>query len=135
MSQFLSRTTNLRTDEYGVQTVGNRLRFLSDIQAIKSRVSPNFTVAAKLNSVEFQEGGVTAEEARAVVENLEKMGLDYVQLSGGTYENMGLEWERDSTKLREGFFLSLPGPFLRPSEPIVRSSCTLPEACDRWTPW
>lgn len=106
ISQFLSRTTNLRTDEYGPQTMENRLRFLSDIvRAIKLRVSPKFIVAAKLNSVEFQEGGVTADEARAMVEGLEKIGLDYVQLSGGTYENLGLEWERDSTKIREGFFL------------------------------
>lgn len=106
ISQFLSRSTNLRTDEYGVQTVENRLRFLSDIvRAVKARVSSKFIVAAKLNSVEFQEGGVTAEEAQAVVESLEGMGLDYVQLSGGTYENLGMEWERDSTKIREGFFL------------------------------
>lgn len=106
ISQFLSRTTNLRTDEYGVQSVENRMRFLSDIvRAIKSRVSPKFIVGAKLNSVEFQDGGVTADEARAVVEGLESMGLDYVQLSGGTYEELGLKWERDSSKIREGFFL------------------------------
>lgn len=106
ISQFLSRSTNLRTDEYGVQSVENRMRFLADIvRAIKSRVSPNFIVAAKLNSVEFQDGGVTANEAREVVKGLETMGLDYVQLSGGTYENLGMQWERDSTKIREGFFL------------------------------
>jgi 2,4-dienoyl-CoA reductase-like NADH-dependent reductase (Old Yellow Enzyme family) len=106
ISQFLSRTTNLRTDEYGVQTPENRLRFLTDIvTAIKARVSPSFIVAAKLNSVEFQEGGVTPDEAQAVVATLDRKGLDYVQLSGGTYENMGMEWEKDSTRAREAFFL------------------------------
>jgi 2,4-dienoyl-CoA reductase-like NADH-dependent reductase (Old Yellow Enzyme family) len=106
ISQFLSRTTNLRTDEYGVQSVENRLRFLSDIvRAVKSRVSSNFIVAAKLNSVEFQDGGVTADEAREVVESLERMGLDFVELSGGTYEELGLKWERNSSKIREGFFI------------------------------
>lgn len=107
ISQFLSRTTNLRTDEYGVQTMENRLRFLSEIvHAIRSRVSSKFVIAAKLNSVEFQDGGITPDEARAMIEALEKkMNLDYVQLSGGTYEDLGLEWKRDSTKIREGFFL------------------------------
>ncbi|KAM0226625.1 hypothetical protein ACHAP5_012389, partial [Fusarium lateritium] len=31
ISQFLSRTTNKRTDEYGTQTIENRLRLISDI--------------------------------------------------------------------------------------------------------
>ncbi|CAG9950944.1 unnamed protein product [Clonostachys rosea f. rosea IK726] len=99
IAQFLSRTTNKRTDEYGVQTTENRMRFLSDIvRGVKARVSPN-------SSVEFQEGGVTPDEAREVCETLEKLGLDFVELSGGTYEELGLKFERESTKIREGFFL------------------------------
>ncbi|CAG9950945.1 unnamed protein product [Clonostachys rosea f. rosea IK726] len=80
--------------------------FLSDIvRGVKARVSPKFIVSAKLNSVEFQEGGVTPDEAREVCETLEKLGLDFVELSGGTYEELGLKFERESTKIREGFFL------------------------------
>ncbi|KAF5004309.1 hypothetical protein FDECE_9194 [Fusarium decemcellulare] len=106
ISQFLSRTTNKRTDEYGPQTIENRLRIVSDIvKAIKARVSPSFIVSAKLNSVEFQDGGVTADEARELCERLEQLGVDFVELSGGTYERMALTWEKDSTRQREGFFL------------------------------
>ena len=106
ISQFLSRTTNKRTDEYGAQNMENRLRLISEIvQGIKSRVSPGFILAAKLNSVEFQDGGVTPEEAKELVETLEKLGLDFVELSGGTYENLGMTYEKDSTRQREGFFL------------------------------
>ncbi|RFU81181.1 nadh oxidase [Trichoderma arundinaceum] len=105
ISQFLSRTTNKRTDEYGVQTVENRLRFVTEIvEAIRGRVSPGFIIGAKLNSVEFQKGGVTTEEAREVCEILEKEGVDYVELSGGTYEDAGLSWTKESTKKREAFF-------------------------------
>lgn len=106
ISQFLSRTTNLRTDEYGVQNTENRLRFISDIvHAIKARVSSSFIISAKLNSVEFQDGGVTPQEAQEVCRLLEKLGLDYVELSGGTYENLGLKWEKESTRKREAYFL------------------------------
>ncbi|KAF7561059.1 hypothetical protein G7046_g3060 [Stylonectria norvegica] len=106
ISQFLSRTTNKRTDEYGPQSIENRLRFISDIaKAIRARVPADFIVASKLNSVEFQDGGVTAEEAKEVVERLENLGFDFVELSGGTYEDFGMEYKKESTKKREGFFL------------------------------
>lgn len=88
-----------------MHTVENRLRFISDIvKAIKARVQPGFIVAAKLNSVEFQEGGVKAEEAEQVCRQLETLGLDFVELSGGTYENLGTTWEKESTRQREAFF-------------------------------
>ncbi|RSL98200.1 hypothetical protein CDV31_012685 [Fusarium ambrosium] len=90
LSQFLSRSTNKRTDEYGVQTLENRLRLISGIvQAVKARVPSTFMVAAKLNSVEFQEGGVTPEDAKELCEKLEELGLDFVELSGGAFENFG----------------------------------------------
>lgn len=106
ISQFLSRTTNKRTDEYGAQNMENRLRLISEIvKSIKARVSSKFIVAAKLNSVEFQDGGVTPQEAKELVETLEKLGLDFVELSGGTYEALGMTYEKESTRQREGFFL------------------------------
>ncbi|KAH6876331.1 hypothetical protein B0T10DRAFT_414533 [Thelonectria olida] len=106
LSQFLSRTTNKRTDEYGPQTIESRMRLISEIAgAIKSRVPSDFIVAAKLNSVEFQDGGVTPDDAKELCETLEKLGFDFVELSGGTYENLGLEHKKESTAKREGFFL------------------------------
>ncbi|KAJ3544918.1 hypothetical protein NM208_g2772 [Fusarium decemcellulare] len=106
LSQFLSRTTNKRIDEYGPQTVESRMRIISDIaQAIKPRVSTRFILGAKLNSVEFQDGGITPDEVREVCETLERLGFDYVELSGGTNEKMGMTWEKESTRKREGFFL------------------------------
>ncbi|KAM5343887.1 hypothetical protein ACJ41O_012424 [Fusarium nematophilum] len=106
LSQFLSRATNTRTDEYGPQTMESRLRFISEVaRAIKARVSPNFIVAAKLNSVEFQDGGVTPREAQELCQALEKIGFDFVELSGGTAEELGMKWTKDSTRRREAFFL------------------------------
>ncbi|KAK7408703.1 hypothetical protein QQX98_009119 [Neonectria punicea] len=106
ISQFLSRTTNKRTDEYGPQTMENRLRLVTEIaRAIKARVPASFIVSAKLNSVEFQDGGVTPADARELCETLDKHGFDFVELSGGTYENLGMTYDKESTKRREGFFI------------------------------
>ncbi|KAJ5611404.1 hypothetical protein N7510_008123 [Penicillium lagena] len=106
IAQFLSRTTNQRTDEYGPQTVENRLRFVSDIvKAIRRRVSPDFVLGVKLNSVEFQDSGVTPKEAQEVCEELERLNIDFVELSGGTYEKLGMVWERESSRKREAYFI------------------------------
>ncbi|KAK6075645.1 nadh oxidase [Seiridium cupressi] len=106
LSQFLSPLTNHRTDEYGAQTTESRLKFISEVaKAIKARVSPKFIVSAKLNSFEFQDGGVTDQEAKELCEALESIGFDFVELSGGTSENGGMEWTKESTRRREAFFL------------------------------
>ncbi|KAI9150365.1 NADH-dependent flavin oxidoreductase nadA [Paramyrothecium foliicola] len=105
ISQFLSRATNLRTDEYGVQTTENRLRLVSDMAAaIRARVSPSFILAAKLNSVEFQDGGVTVDEAREACGHLETLGFDFVELSGGSTESLGVDLTKESTRRREAYF-------------------------------
>jgi len=59
LAQFLSKTTNLRTDEYGGD-LENRSRIVFEIiEEIRRRVpDPKFIICAKVNSVEFQEGGL-----------------------------------------------------------------------------
>ncbi len=106
IAQFLAESTNTRTDEYG-GSLHNRARLLYEIiEAIKARVNdPKFSIAIKLNSVEFQRGGLQTEEAAEICNKLNELGLDWVELSGGTYEKVGFEHKRESTKAREGFFL------------------------------
>lgn len=107
MAQFLSLTTNKRTDQYG-GSVENRARIIVEIvQAIRARI-PNeagFSLGIKVNSVEFQDGGFSPEECRDLCVQLEKNGFDYVELSGGTYQALAFLHKRDSSKKREGFFL------------------------------
>ncbi|KAH7462843.1 NADH-dependent flavin oxidoreductase [Fusarium oxysporum f. sp. matthiolae] len=108
LSQFLSRRTNNRTDEYG-GSVANRARIIVEIvSSIRSKMptSSGFILGVKLNSVEFDEKGFTPEECGELCELLEKeCQFDFVELSGGTYEDMAFEHKRDSTKKREAFFL------------------------------
>ncbi|KAK4998882.1 hypothetical protein LTR66_001980 [Elasticomyces elasticus] len=105
LAQFLAPSTNRRTDQYG-GSLENRARLILEIaQGIRKRVSSNFIVSIKLNSVEFQEKGFNAEEARKLCAMLEENRFDFVELSGGTYEQLAFSHQRESTKKREAFFM------------------------------
>ena len=105
LAQFLAPTTNKRTDKYG-GSIENRMRLIVEIaEACQKRVSKSFIIGIKINSVEFQEGGFSPEDATSLCQALEKARFDYVELSGGTYESLAFVHKRESTKKREAFFL------------------------------
>jgi 2,4-dienoyl-CoA reductase-like NADH-dependent reductase (Old Yellow Enzyme family) len=102
LSQFLSPTTNLRSDKYGGD-LKNRMRLILEVRdEIAKRVRKDFVVGIKINSVEFQEKGFQPEEAKELCTALEEHSFDFVELSGGTYENSPMsEHKRPSTVERE----------------------------------
>ena len=107
LSQFLSPLTNRRRDRWG-GSLENRARLLLDIvRAIRAVVAPGFAVAVKLNSADFQRGGFSPEDAQAVVRMLGPLGVDLVELSGGSYEAPAMMGSaRDARTLaREAYFL------------------------------
>ncbi|KAJ5775661.1 uncharacterized protein N7511_000672 [Penicillium nucicola] len=106
LSQFLSPTTNLRTDKYGGD-LKNRMRLILEVRdEIAKRVRKDFIVGIKINSVEFQAKGFQPDEAKELCQALEEHAFDFVELSGGTYENWPLaNQKRESTIEREAFFL------------------------------
>jgi 2,4-dienoyl-CoA reductase-like NADH-dependent reductase (Old Yellow Enzyme family) len=107
LSQFLSPLTNQRTDEWG-GSLENRARLLLDIvKAVRAVVSKDFAVAVKLNSADFQRGGFTADDAKRVVVLLNDLGVDLVELSGGSYEAPAMQGQaRDGRTLaREAYFV------------------------------
>lgn len=107
LSQFLSPLSNRREDQWG-GSLENRARVLLDIvRDVRAAVGPDFAVAVKLNSADFQRGGFSPEDARAVVAMLAPLGVDLVELSGGSYEApamMGTARD-DRTLAREAYFL------------------------------
>ncbi|WP_448632420.1 MULTISPECIES: NADH:flavin oxidoreductase/NADH oxidase family protein [Pseudomonas fluorescens group] len=118
LSQFLSPLTNQRTDEWG-GSLENRARLLLDIvKAVRAVVSAEFAVAVKLNSADFQRGGFTADDARKVVEWLNDLGVDLVELSGGSYEAPAMQGDaRDGRTLaREAYFVE----FARDIQTVAR---------------
>ncbi|KAL9600205.1 MAG: hypothetical protein Q9219_003348 [cf. Caloplaca sp. 3 TL-2023] len=105
LSQFLSPTTNLRTDQYG-GSLENRARLMMEIaQDIRARLPSSFILGIKINSVEFQTKGFDPQECRDLCAALEAHRFDFVELSGGTYESLAFQHKRESTKKREAFFL------------------------------
>ncbi|ORY69097.1 NADH oxidase [Pseudomassariella vexata] len=105
LAQFLSPTTNQRTDNYG-GSLENRARLILEVAAeVKKRVTDKFVLGIKVNSVEFQDKGFTPEDAVELCQLLEGAGFDYVETSGGTYESQGFEHKKDSTRARESFFI------------------------------
>lgn len=107
LSQFLSPITNRRQDQWG-GNIENRARLLiSIISAVRAAVSPQFTVAVKLNSADFQRGGFSLDEAKQVVQLLNTQKVDMVELSGGSYEAPAMQGQaRDGRTLaREAYFL------------------------------
>jgi len=115
ISEFLSPRVNLRDDEWG-GSIENRARLLIEtVRAVRAKVGPDFAVAVKLNSADFQKGGFSFEDCLAVVDLLNKEGLDLLEVSGGTYEQprlLGLEGMepvfeekvQESTRAREAYF-------------------------------
>ncbi|MGW4367270.1 NADH:flavin oxidoreductase/NADH oxidase family protein [Nocardia takedensis] len=109
LSQFLSPLTNRRTDQWG-GSLANRARMLLDIvRAVRAEVSPGFAVAVKLNSADFQRGGFDATDAATVIDWLAPLGVDAVELSGGSYEAPAMTGQAgdERSRSREAYFLSL----------------------------
>jgi 2,4-dienoyl-CoA reductase-like NADH-dependent reductase (Old Yellow Enzyme family) len=112
LSQFLSPITNQRKDQYG-GTLENRSRLLLQIvKEVRKKVGPSFPISVKLNSSDFQKGGLTEEESIEVVKSLDKAGIDLLEISGGTYEKLAFfllndekDQMRESTKIREAYFM------------------------------
>ncbi|QMV61957.1 NADH:flavin oxidoreductase/NADH oxidase family protein [Pseudomonas berkeleyensis] len=107
LSQFLSPLSNQRSDQWG-GSLENRARLLLEIvKAVRVVVAPGFAVAVKLNSADFQRGGFSAEDAQQVVRLLDRLGVDLVELSGGSYEAPAMQGQaRDGRTLaREAYFL------------------------------
>jgi 2,4-dienoyl-CoA reductase-like NADH-dependent reductase (Old Yellow Enzyme family) len=108
VSQFLSPLTNKRTDQWG-GSIENRARLLIEIiKSIKANVDKHFIVAVKLNSADFQRGGFDVDDAKLVVNMLSTFNLDFVELSGGSYEAPAMQGKSsdDRTLAREAYFLT-----------------------------
>jgi 2,4-dienoyl-CoA reductase-like NADH-dependent reductase (Old Yellow Enzyme family) len=109
LSQFLSPLVNKRGDRWG-GPLENRARFLLDvIRSIRTVVSSSFAVAVKLNSADFQRGGFDADDAARVIAMLAPLGVDLVELSGGSYESPAMSGRPADarTVAPEAYFLEL----------------------------
>ena len=117
LSQFLSPLANRRNDAWG-GSLENRARFLTEaIKAVRAAVGDDFGVGVKLNSADFQKGGFAFEDCIGVAAMLADLGVDLLELSGGSYEQpammdmAGMDPpevpKQASTAAREAYFVDL----------------------------
>lgn len=116
LSQFLSPRSNQRTDQWG-GSLENRARLLLTVaREVRAVVGPNYPVAVKLNSADFQRGGFEFTDSIQVARWLEAAGIDLIEISGGTYEQPKLlnlegvepveaQAVKESTRAREAYFV------------------------------
>lgn len=111
LAQFLSPLTNRRDDDWG-GSLENRARLLLEVvRTIRDRVGEDFILGVKLNSADFQKGGFDVGDATQVVDWLGAEAVDFVEISGGTYESAAMMGDSQdgrisqSTVAREAFFL------------------------------
>lgn len=83
LNQFYSPLSNHRQDEYGGE-LENRLRFPREVvKAVREAVGEEFPLAVRLGACDYQEGGSTLEDGAKAAKELEKLGVDLLDISGG----------------------------------------------------
>ncbi|ORY92927.1 hypothetical protein BCR35DRAFT_274072 [Leucosporidium creatinivorum] len=101
IAQWLSPNVNLRTDDWG-GSPRKRMRLLLEIvRAIRKEfpLESGFCVGVKLNSSDYVKGGLTEEDALDNVRWLaEAGGVDFIEISGGTYESPKMLQEDHETQ-------------------------------------
>lgn len=108
VSQFLSPKHNLRDDEWGGDPA-RRARFVMEVyRGIRAKCGRDFAIGVKLNSADFQRGGMSEDESLAVIDALAREGVDCVEISGGTYESAAMmgAGQSERSRAREAYFLS-----------------------------
>jgi len=108
LSSALSPRINTRQDAWG-GVLDNRARLAIEVvRAVRAAAAPTFIVAVKLNSSDFQKGGFDHTEAAQVAIMLQNEGVDFIEISGGTFEAPTAYQHtarRASTQAREAYFL------------------------------
>lgn len=100
ISQFLSPTTNKRTDEFG-GSPENRARFASMVlKEVRAQVGPFFPIFLRVSADEFMEGGNTLEDTLQLLEYFQEEA-DVIDVSAGL--NGSLQYQIDANYLPDGW--------------------------------
>lgn len=92
IQQFFSPATNQRTDEYG-GSFENRMRFITNIiKGIREKCGADFPLIVRLTADECYDRigkpgkGYGLEEGVKIAKELEKLGVDAIDVSSGNYD-------------------------------------------------
>ena len=83
MADFISRRTNLRTDEFGGDIYGRMFMHLEILKKVREITGPDYPIFARISAEEFVLGGNTIVQSRIFAKELVKHGVDSVDVSAG----------------------------------------------------
>jgi 2,4-dienoyl-CoA reductase-like NADH-dependent reductase (Old Yellow Enzyme family) len=118
LSSFLNPLANQRTDRFGGSLENRAWPLLEAARRCRAATGAKFGISVKLNSSDFQKGGLSTADSVQVAQWLEALGVDLLEVSGGNYEApemMGMEGidanaprpeKAASTLAREAYFMS-----------------------------
>ncbi len=107
LSQFLSPLANVRTDAWGGSPERRRRFLIEVVGAVRAAIGPGKALSVKLNSADFQKGGLSQEESLDIALALEAEGIDLLEISGGNYESPAqLGFAPGKQAGRDAYFLS-----------------------------
>lgn len=86
LAQFLSPYNNKRTDQYGGSFEKRMTLPRNVIRKARERVGSNFLIGYRFSSDEHIEGGYNLEDGQRIAVELEKAGVDFLELSSGRFE-------------------------------------------------
>ncbi len=86
IQQFFSLATNMRTDEYGCDTMENRARFAIEVlDSVRKAVGPGFPIEFRLSAEEYIPDGYTLDDGIRFAKMLENR-IDLLHVSTGDHE-------------------------------------------------
>lgn len=86
ISQFLSPLTNHRKDSFGGELEG-RMRFgIMVASRIREKLGADFPLIFRISGSEFMPGGSTRDDIKSFCAELEKVGVDALNVTGGWHE-------------------------------------------------
>ncbi|MFC7446413.1 NADH:flavin oxidoreductase/NADH oxidase family protein [Rhodococcus daqingensis] len=103
LAQFLSPLANTRGDRYGRDAAGRRRLLLEVVAAVRAALGPHVPISVKLNSKDFQRGGLDESESLDVAVALADAGIDVLEISGGNYAAPAMTGVHHRS--REAYFL------------------------------
>jgi len=106
LSQFLSPLANTRTDQWGGNPENRQRILIETVRAVRQAIGKNKILSVKLNSADFQKGGLSQQESLQIALALEAEGIDLLEVSGGNYESPAqLGYAPDRQAQRDAYFL------------------------------
>lgn len=89
ISQFLSPYYNMRNDQYGGDITGRGKVLFEVYDAVRQKVGAGYPIWVKINSKDKTTPGLNIEDSTSICLELDKRGIDAIELSSGINEGTG----------------------------------------------